>query len=236
MLNRAAAAQVNSNRMISVDQSPGSGLVYTDVATQQQRIVSALRDSPGQPYLQITTAVRGDAYTETAIEYQHRVYSTFTTSSVDHGVRVTLSSFLPLQDNPDPAVAFQRALKAGIITVTGHRTLNGHDTILIRVKPAYKPGAKHAPAAAATQSPPSWVWIDASTYLVVQTKHFVPDYKRSPSPPAPGSKMSWSAIVGHVTWLSPTPQNLALLTLTPPAGFTKIPYSEMVQKYLGPIS
>lgn len=34
VLNRAAAAQVNSYRMISVDQYVG-GLVYTDVATQQ---------------------------------------------------------------------------------------------------------------------------------------------------------------------------------------------------------
>ena len=48
--------------------------------------------------------------------------------------------------------------------------------------------------------------------------------------------MTWSPIIDRVTWLSPTRENLALLTLTPPAGFTKIPYSELAQKYLGPIS
>jgi len=222
VLDQAATAQVNSYRMISVEH--GDGLTYTDVATQQQRIVSALRASSGQPYFQITTTIDGGVYTGTDIEYQHHVWSTFTASSLDAGTQVTLSSFLPLQGNPNPHVAFQQALKAGTITVVGHQSLNGLDTILIRVKAASKPGAK-------IQWPPSWIWIDASTYLVVQTKHFIPDL-----PSAPGGKISWRAIVNQVTWLPPTPQNLAQLTVTPPAGFTKIPYSELVQKYLGPMS
>lgn len=225
VLDRAATAQVNSYHMISVDQ--GDGLIYTDVATQQQRIVSSLRDSSGQPYFQITTAIRGGAYIETDIEYQHHVYSTFTTSSLDDGSRVTLSSFLPLQGNSDPHVAFQQALKAGTITVVGHQSLNGRDTILIRVNAVNTPGAN-------PPWPPSWIWIDASTYLVVQTKHFVPVFPSHPS--APDTKIQWRAAVDDVTWLSPTPENLAQLTVTPPAGFTKIPDSEMGQKYLGPIS
>jgi hypothetical protein len=222
VLDQAATAQVNSYRMISVEH--GDGLIYTDVATQQQRIVSALRASSGQPYFQITTAIHGGVYAETDIEYQHHVYSTFTTSSLDAGTQVTLSSFLPLQGNSDPHVAFQQALKAGTIRVVGHQSLNGRDTILIRVNAANKPGAK-------LHWPPDWIWIDASTYLVVQTKHFIPDL-----PPAPGGKISWRAIVNQVTWLPPTPENLAQLTVTPPAGFTKIPYSELAQKYLGPLS
>jgi hypothetical protein len=238
VLSRAAAAQVNSSRLISVDQNR-TGLVYTDVATQQQRIVSALRDSSGQPYFQIATAIGGGAYTETDVEYQHHVYSTFTTSSMDDGSRVTLSSFLPLQTNADPAVAFRKALKAGIITVVGHRSLNGRDTILIRAKPEIKL-SKSASATAGrsrlTPVPASLIWIDASTYMVVQTEHFVPHFQGSSKPSAPGSNMTWSPLVDHVTWLSPTQGNLALLALTPPAGFTKIPYSELAQKYLGPIS
>ena len=43
-----------------------------------------------------------------------------------------------------------------------------------------------APAAA------SLIWIDASTYLVVQTEHFLP-----------GSNMTWSPSIDHVTWRSP---------------------------------
>ena len=240
VLNRAAAAQVNSYRMISVDQSARSGVFYTDVATQQQRIVSGLLDSSGQPYFQIETTVGGGAYKETDVEYQHHVYSTFTTSSIDNGQRVTLSSFLPLQTNPDPAVAFNKALKSGIITVVGHRSLNGRDTILIRVKPSsrMKPGFT-LKETARLRPPADLIWIDASTYLVVQTEHFVPRWQGRFRPSAPGSsgsKVTWSPFVDHVTWLPPTRGNLALLTVTPPAGFTKIPYSELAQKYLGPIS
>jgi hypothetical protein len=239
VLNRAAVAQVNSYHMISVDQN-GSGLIYTDVATQQQRIVSALRDSSGEPYFQIATAIGGGAYTETDVEYQHHVYSTFTTSSMDDGARVTLSSFLPLQTNADPAVAFREALKAGIITVVGHRNLNGRDTILIRVKSENKLKSKSVSATAGTSrvspAPASLIWIDASTYLVVQTQHYVPHFQRSSMSSAPGGNITWSPVIDHVTWLSPTRGNLALLTLTPPAGFTKIPYPELAQKYLGPIS
>jgi hypothetical protein len=211
-----------------VDQNAGSGLVYTDVAKQRQRIVSALLDSSGRPYFQIATTIRGRAYKETDVEYQHHVYSTFTTSSVDQGVPVTLSSFLPLQTSPDPAVAFNSALKAGIITVVGHRSLNGRDTILIRVKAAH-PFPR-------VSTPDSWIWVDASTYLVVQSKHFVPRFQSPVRLSAPHRKVTWSSVVDHVSWLPPTPANLALLTVTPPAGFTKIPYSELVQRYLGPIS
>ena len=54
-------------------------------------------------------------------------------------------------------------------------------------------------------------------------------------PPTPRSKLTWIALVDRVTWLPPTPQNLALLTLTPPARFTNVPYSVMAS-YLGKIS
>lgn len=149
----------------------------------------------------------------------------------------------PAAANQDPAVAFNNALKAGIIKVVGHRSLNGRDTILVRIKPAYR--FKTDPAGTQTgaskgsafvRPPASLIWLDASTYLVVQTKHFVPHFPRATRPSGAGSKVTWSPVVGHVTWLPPTRGNRALLTLAPPAGFAKIPYSELAQKYLGPIS
>ena len=246
VLSRAAAAQVDSRHLISVDHSPG-GVTYTNAASQQQRIVSSKLDSSGQPYFQIETEISGSAYKETTVEYQHQVYSTLITSSVDNGP-VTISSFLPLQSDKDPAVAFHQALEAGTIVVAGHRTLKGRDTILLRIKTAPERAGNDK-----ASLPPDYVWLDSSTFLVVQTENFVPWALPSASrhlrihgkqswPPVPGNvsvvrgKVTWSPVLHDVTWLPPTQRNLALLTLTPPAGFTKIPSAEMEKKYLGPIS
>jgi hypothetical protein len=219
VLNRAAAAQVNSYRMISVDRETGSGGVtfYTYVATHQQRIV--------QSNLQIAIGTVGGVTRETDVEYRHHVYSTFTPSDDRHGGAMTdPSTVLPGQVNQDPVAAFHQALKAGVITVVGHRSLNGRDTILLRVSAAYNlKRAGVRPGAAVPGDASSWIWIDATTYLVVQTKNF--QLYRPGLPP----------VVDHLTWLSPTPGNLALLTVTPPAGFTKIPYSKMAQ-ILKPLS
>lgn len=229
VLRRAAAAQVNSDRMISVDRN-GTVLTYTDVTAGQQRIV--------QPGLQIATAIGGGADTQTDVDYRHHVYSTVTTSSLDHGTHVTVSSFLPLQTSPDPAVAFRNALRAGTITVAGHRNLYGRDTILIRVKPAGTSGSRLGVTASGVSrfAPASWIWIDASTYLVVQAKYFTAHFQASSRPSVPGPDTTWSPVIEHVTWLAPTRGNLALLTLTPPAGYAKIPYPELARKYLAPLS
>jgi hypothetical protein len=201
--------------------------VYTDVATQQQRIVSGLRDSAGQPYFQITDVIKGDIWTDTTIDNQHHVYSVQTASAKDHGFgAVTISSFLPLQTQPDPVAAFQAALKQGTITVAGHQSLGGRDTILIRVKPLTKnkraaAGLPELPKGAAP--PSNEIWVDASTYLVVQTETFR------------AFKSNLTSVITRVSWLPGTPGNRAKLTVTPPPGYTQVPYSE-VAKYLGPIS
>jgi hypothetical protein len=263
VLQRAAAAQVNSRRLISVDYQPGGGgTLYTDVATQQQRYNTRLRASSGRPYLQWSSIIRHGAITETDVEYQHDVYSVLISSSYDQGQHssVTISSWLPLQTSPDPTIAFKHALKAGIITVVGHRTLRGRDTILLHVnqpvikRPPPPPGSTCI-ATPRPPDPPSSIWIDASTYLVVQTEHWLPD-PHLHTTPVPGSVkwswigppnghrtcshgtgwQTWSPVIDEVTWLRPIPANLALLTVHPPAGFIQVSYSQMAQQYLGPIS
>jgi hypothetical protein len=228
VLQRAATAEVNSYHLISVSQNSGN-TVYTDVATQQQRIVAGLRDSAGEPYFQITDVIKGGVWTDTTIDNQHHAYAIVTASTKDHGpfgaAGLTISSFLPLQTQSDPAAAFQAALKQGIITVVGPRNLDGRDTILIRVKrPLNKQERvvaamrKHSKGAAPT--PSNEIWVDASTYLVVQTKTVT---------------MASTSFITRVSWLPAARGNLAKLTVTPPPGYAQVPYSEMV-KYLGPIS
>jgi hypothetical protein len=220
VLQRAAAAEVNSYRLISVSNDPGSGTVYTDVSLQRQRIVAGVRDSAGQPYFQIVDAIKGNLWTDTVIDNQHHVYSVQTAGTQDSGVAegLTISSFLPLQTQSDPATAFQAALKAGTITVAGHQKLGGRDTILIRVKRITK--QKRGYPANARSVPANEIWIDASTYQLIQTKTYEPD---------------GSSFITRVSWLPATSGNLAKLTATPPSGYTRVPYSDMVN-YLGPIS
>lgn len=223
VLQRAATAEVSSYHMISVSSDPSSGTVYTDIATQQQRIVARLLDSAGQPYFQIVDAIKDNIWTDTVIDNQDRVYSVQRASTNSSGIAqgLTISSFLPLQTQSDPAAAFRAALKNGTITVAGHQQLGGRDTILLRVKPLTKQERAKAGYAAETHPvPDNEIWIDASTYLLVQTKTYKPD---------------GSFFLTQVNWLPPTPGNLAKLTVTPPATYTQVPYSRMV-KYLGPIS
>jgi hypothetical protein len=47
--------------------------------------------------------------------------------------------------------------------------------------------------------------------------------------------VGWSATTTSMDWLPPTKQNLALLDLTPPAGFTQVS-NQQISQYLGPYS
>jgi hypothetical protein len=85
------------------------------------------------------------------------------------------------------------------------------------------------------------VWLDASTYLEVQEATIAPTTVGGHPPDKPGVRptcakvVGWSTTTTSVDWLPPTKQNLALLNLTPPAGFTQVSNQQIAQ-YLGPYS
>jgi hypothetical protein len=235
ILAHASAAQVNSRTMISV-ASDVSGIEYTDVATQQQRYIAGIRASNGQPYFEWSDIIKDGTWTETMVVNQGRVYSVQTASGSDTG---RISAFLPLQAQSNPVAAFNTALKQGLVKVVGHQELDGRDTILLRVNRAAtrceKPGhpaiaksnCSNGDPVSNQSAPDNEVWIDASTYLVVQTR----SYKPGPT----AANGAWPSFTTTVDWLPPTPANLANLSITPPSGYTRIPTTGL-GKYLGPIS
>lgn len=82
------------------------------------------------------------------------------------------------------------------------------------------------------------VWLDASTYLEVQEATIAPTTvggAASDVRPTCAKVVGWSTTTTSVDWLPPTRQNLALLNLTPPAGFTQVSNQKIAQ-YLGPYS
>lgn len=215
VLARVSAARLNSRTLISVTN--GVGIMYTRVATQQQRYIADLRAKSGQPYFEWADRITHGIWTETMVVNAGRVYS-IQSENAD-GVRI--GTVLPLQEQSDPMAAFYTALQKHQITVVGHRVLNGRDTILLRYKLVYGRAPSDQEA-----------WIDARTYLVVQTRNYKLYFKGvKKSSPQPG----WRPFITTVSWLAPTEANLAKLSITPPQGYTKVPATDMV-KYLGPIS
>lgn len=276
VLKRAAAAELNTTRLISVDtyirQLGGRTTTYTYVAGQRQRVVNMPGPTPNgmAPKIDLTTTIKGRTYTNTTIDYGDRVYAVITAGTMDDGRPVTISSFLPLQSNPDPAVEFSQDLRHGIITVLGDRKLHGKDAILIQINPVTPtwwakarlcpPSPHAAPDAAATTqpaapapapsppSPPSrqgscrprqgmppgpLLWLDAKTYLVIQTETFLP--KSSGPDSGPGSQ-GYTGFFDTVTWLAPTAANLALLSEPVPADFRQVSENQMAQQYIGKYS
>lgn len=228
VLARATQAQANTRTMISKTQA-GNGTMYTDVATQQQRYTAGIRASNGQPYFSWADSVKNGTRTELMVVNQGRVYSVQTARASDSP---SISADLPLQGQSDPMAAYNTALKQGLVSVVGHEDLGGRDTILLRYKLAKPPCRTNAALCARKENqksgsprPDTEVWIDASTYLVTQIRTYGPTAQTT----------TWTPSITRVSWLPATPGNLALLSIAPPPGYTKIPPTDLV-KYLGPVS
>jgi hypothetical protein len=266
VVRHAAAAEAAAARMIQVTRDR-AGVDYLSVATQQTLFVSSRRTSRGQPLLASAESIKGTTYTSTDVDYKDKAYTVNSASTRNAGPwgakGIVIGSWLPGVTASDPASAYTAALKKGIIKVLGHRTLNGRQTILIRVNNRkmslrmlkklhlqnHACAARHAgpcqgptrPATCKVPPPPvNEVWLDASTYQEVQEATLEPKtvmYRQRTQHIlwACYKVTGWSATTTKVDWLPPTKHNLALLHLAPPPGFTQVSNQQMGQ-YLGPYS
>lgn len=234
VLKRATAAQADAYYLIGVEHDPDTGSMldgttYVDAATMQLRFISYRRTPGGQPLLEEQISRKGLV----EVDYRDRVYfgcmqgagagcaGTPDTSIIQDalpGLGQEGSGWL------NPAAAFRAAVEQGRVTVAGHRSLDGRDTILLRIRQT----ARRSP-----QPPQIELWIDARTYLVVQETYWAPDVPDGATvdpAAAPGMKLTPRTI--RVSWLPPTPANLATLDLPPWAGFTPVNDHQLAQ-YLG---
>ena len=100
------------------------------------------------------------------------------------------------------ARALRAAVTCGTLTETGHQQLNRTEAIKLTSRPG---------------SPtPETIWVSPGTYLPI----------RVISHPAPGTPGPWQTAT--ITWLPPTPRNLAKLTIPIPAPFRRIPLAQAI--------
>jgi hypothetical protein len=100
------------------------------------------------------------------------------------------------------ADALRTAVSCGSLTVSGHQTVDGTDTI----KLTSRPGSLISET----------IWVDPSTYLPVRA--------------AVRSAAGYSPVqqTADFTWLQPTAQNQAKLTVPVPGGFRKVPLFQAI--------
>lgn len=95
------------------------------------------------------------------------------------------------------------AISCGTLAAAGRQRVDGIEAIELTSSP---------------DSPISeTIWVSPGTYLPV----------RVVTRPAPGVPGPWQA--AEITWLAPTAQNLAKLTVPIPAGFRQVPFAEAVR-------
>jgi hypothetical protein len=262
IVRHAAAAEARAARMIQVTRD-SAGVSYMSVATQRTVFVSSRRTSDGQPLLASAESIKGTTYTNMDVDYKDRVYNVNSASTRDGGPwgakGIVIGSWLPGVTASDPASAYLAALRKGLIKVIGYRKLDGRQTILIQLDyqkmkhipnlypcqthHAGCPGPALPPRPGTCKLPPppvDEVWLDTSTYLEVQEATIEPktvmhSLHRPRIVWACYKVVGWSPTTTRMEWLPPTKKNLALLNLTPPAGFTQVSNKQIAQ-YLGPYS
>jgi len=107
------------------------------------------------------------------------------------------------------ATALRAAVSCGTLAVAGRQRVDGIEAIELTSRPA---------------SPVSeTIWVNPDTYLPVRVVSHL----------ATGQSGLWQT--ADITWLPPTAQNLARLTVPVPAGFRQVPLTQLVRPTLIPI-
>jgi len=105
------------------------------------------------------------------------------------------------------ATVLRTAISCGTLAVAGRQRVDGIEAIKLTNRPA--------------RLISETVWVSPGTYLPVRV------IVRS----APG--MPALRQTADITWLRPTAQNLARLTVRVPAGFRQVPLAKILQHILG---
>jgi hypothetical protein len=106
--------------------------------------------------------------------------------------------------------ALRAAVSCGDLAAAGRQRVNGIEALVLTSSSA---------------SPiPETIWVSPGTYLPV----------RVAVRPVPGAPGPWQT--ANITWLQPTMQNLANLTVPVPAGFRQVPLARIVRPLMRHIS
>ncbi len=107
------------------------------------------------------------------------------------------------------ATALRAAISCGTLAVVGRQPVDGIEAIELTSRPDSQTSVT--------------IWVNPDTYLPV----------RVVSHPAADQQSLWQT--ADITWLAPTAQNLAKLTVPVPAGFRQVPLTQLVHPTLIPI-
>jgi hypothetical protein len=99
--------------------------------------------------------------------------------------------------------SIQQAIASGTLELLGHETVNGLDTLHLRL---FGPDRSYRVD----------IWVDSATYLPVR------DIAGKSSGNAGPDEFPAEIAVTTYSWLPRTDENLARLVLTPPAGFVQM--------------
>jgi hypothetical protein len=168
----------------------------TDRATGWFRFDSSAKD--GSPLNTIGgSGAPADHPTVTVVDHPDRAWWTYQMqlpTDAPSGAKAAMSTQIATGPFEDP-LDIRTAITSGQLQVLGTESMDGHQALHLRVTSAPKPLPYTVD-----------LWVDRESYLPVR---LLTDKTGSP-------------VTLDYTWLARTPQNLASLAVTPPAGFTHL--------------